>query len=104
MDTTESENDVTKTEATLNETKKIKRQRAPWRTITLDDGTTKYNSKPFDPEYFKKYYIEKRKESESLIITCERCGRSHTTGHTTRHQKSKYCVKKYNEQIIPLLS
>ena len=30
--------------------------KAEWRTIVLEDGTVKYNSKPNDPLYFSKYY------------------------------------------------
>ena len=99
MDTTESEKDVPQTEIKID-----RRKTAPWRTITLEDGTTKYSSKPTDPEYFSKYWHNKRKESESLKITCDRCQRQFTAGHTTRHQKSNYCIKRYNEQIISLLS
>ena len=39
--------------------RKIKR--APWRTTALEnDGAIKYNVKPNDPEYFKKYYEENK--------------------------------------------
>ena len=30
--------------------------RALWRTTILEDGTKKYNNRPCDPLYFKKYY------------------------------------------------
>ena len=55
MDTTESEKDVPQTEI------KIDRRKKHLGEPDLEDGTTKYNSKPTDPEYFKKYYQEKRK-------------------------------------------
>ena len=74
--------------------------RALWRTTTLEDGTTKYNKKPCDPLYFKKYYDEKRKEKEATIITCELCQRKIACGHILRHQRSNICEKIYNQSLI----
>ena len=55
MDTTESNDEIP-----VEKIDRRKIKRTPWRTITLEDGTTKYNSKPNDPEYFKTYYHEKK--------------------------------------------
>ena len=74
--------------------------RALWRTTILEDGTTKYNSKPCDPLYFKKYYDEKRKEKEATAITCELCQRQIACGHILRHQRSNICKKNYNLSLI----
>lgn len=99
MDTTESENsDIPQP------VEKRKKQKAPWRTIVLEDGTTKYNSKPNDPLYFRKYYLDKRRDHEGAIVACERCQRELTLGHMNRHQKSNYCIKRYNEKQVQLLS
>ena len=67
--------------------------RAPWRTTILEDGTKKYNDKPLDPNYFKKYYDEKRKCKETKVIICELCNRRVTSGHIRRHQRSNICKK-----------
>ena len=75
--------------------------RALWRTTILEDGTTKYNNKPCDPLYFKKYYDEKRKEKEATVITCELCQRKIAGGHILRHQRSNNCKKIYNQSLIP---
>ena len=90
-------------ETTSEKVDKRKIKRAPWRTITNEDGTTKYNSKPNDPDYFKKYWHEKRCEKESTVITCERCQKKFTFGHLARHLKSNYCIKRYNEKMSKLL-
>ena len=90
-------------ETTTEKIDKRKIKRAPWRTITNEDGTTKYNSKPNDPDYFKKYWHEKRCEKESTVITCERCQKKFTFGHLARHLKSNYCIKRYNEKMSKLL-
>ena len=74
--------------------------RALWRTTILEDGTTKYNNKPCDPLYFKKYYDEKRKEQEATVITCELCQRKVACGHILRHQRSNICKKNYNLRLI----
>ena len=74
-------------------------KRAPWRTTTLEDGTIKYNNKPCDPLYFQKYYDEKRKEKESIVITCELCLRRVACGHIHRHHRSNICKKNYNLRL-----
>ena len=99
MSSTESE--TTQTNEKIDR-RKIKR--ALWRTTENEDGTTKYNSKPNDPDYFKKYWNEKRRDVESNVITCERCQKKFTYGHLTRHLKSTYCIKRYNEQMSKLLN
>ena len=67
--------------------------RTPWRTTILPDGTKKYNDRPCDPLYFKKYYDEKRKAIDGAIITCQLCQREVTSGHIHRHQRSNICKK-----------
>ena len=67
--------------------------RTPWRTTILEDGTKKYNDRPCDPLYFKKYYDEKRKAIDGAIITCQLCNRHVTSGHKHRHQRSNICKK-----------
>ena len=99
MDTTESENNDIPQPV---DRRKIKR--APWRTITLEDGTTKYNSKPNDPEYFKKYYDEKRKFHDATQLTCEYCNKCFSRVHKARHEKSKYCIKARSEKTVQLIS
>ena len=73
--------------------------RALWRTTILEDGTKKYNNKPCDPLYFKKYYDEKRKEKESIVITCELCERRVACGHIHRHHRSNICKQNYNLRL-----
>ena len=95
------------TQTIETQTEKIDRRkikRAPWRTIVNEDGTTKYNGKPNDPDYFKKYWSEKRKDVESIVITCDRCQKKFTLGHQSRHLKSTYCIKRYNEKMSKLVS
>ena len=84
---------------TVEKNNKIKILKAPWRTEILEDGTNKYNNKPCDPEYFKKYYHEKRKEKESIVITCELCERRVACGHIHRHHRSNICKKNYNLRL-----
>ena len=73
--------------------------RALWRTTILEDGTKKYNNKPCDLLYFKKYYDEKRKEKELTVISCELCHRKTTFGHILRHQRSNICKTNYNLRL-----
>ena len=73
--------------------------RTPWRTTILPDGTKKYNDRPCDPLYFKKYYDEKRKAIDGAIITCQLCQREVTSGHIHRHQRSNICKKYYNLRL-----
>ena len=98
MISTESENEATNDTQQTQPTERRKKQRAPWRTVILDDGTVKYNSKPLDPNYFKNYYQEKRKPVELCVIRCERCDKQTTFGHIKRHQQSYYCIRKHNER------
>ena len=101
MDNTETENDII-----TEPIKKIDRRtikRAPWRTTVNEDGTIKYNDKPNDPDYQKKYWLEKRKELDSTIIVCQCCGRNIALGHKTRHQKTKYCIKRSNAKLLQML-
>ena len=73
--------------------------RASWRTTILEDGTKKYNDRPCDPLYFKKYYDEIRKEKEHTVITCELCNRHITFGRIQRHKKTNICKKYYNLRL-----
>ena len=73
--------------------------RTPWRTTILPDGTKKYNDRPCDPLYFKKYYDEIRKEKEHTVITCELCERRVTCGRIHRHKKTNICKKYYNLRL-----
>ena len=73
--------------------------RTPWRTTILEDGTKKYNDRPCDPLYFKKYYDEIRKEKEHTVITCELCERRVTCGRIHRHKKTNICKKYYNLRL-----
>ena len=74
-----------------NDKRKIKT--ALWRTTILEDGSIKYNNKPSDPLYFKKYYDEKRKAIDGAIITCNLCNKEVTSGHIHRHQRTNICKK-----------
>ena len=78
---------------TVEKFEKRKILRTPWRTTILPDGTIKYNDRPCDPLYFKKYYDEKRKAIDGAIITCQLCQREVTSGHIHRHQRSNICKK-----------
>ena len=84
---------------TVEKIDKRKILRTPWRTTILPDGTTKYNDRPCDPLYFKKYYDEKRKAIDGAVISCELCNRSVTSGHIHRHQRSNLCKKYYNLRL-----
>jgi hypothetical protein len=50
----------------------------------------KYNHKPLDPEYFKKYWQEKL----LIHIECPRCGKLTGKGKISRHYKTLVCIKK----------
>lgn len=59
----------------------------------LPDGT--YNSKPLDPDYFRKYWHEKL----TVHIDCPRCGKSTGKGKIARHFKSAACIKITSELL-----
>ena len=84
---------------TVEKIDKRKILRTPWRTTILPDGTKKYNDRPCDPLYFKKYYDEIRKEKEHTVITCELCNRHITFGRIQRHKKTNICKKYYNLRL-----
>ena len=66
------------------ETPRTRRPRNPERH--LPDG--KYNAKPLDPEYFKKFYHEAKQPKE-----CEMCGKIIASGsHMKRHRDSNKCM------------
>ena len=103
MNSTESENvqPIEPTTETKIDKRKIKR--APWRTITNEDGTTKYNDKPNDPEYFKKYYHTKRKFIVNNKINCEYCNKLTYQRHYERHQQRKSCIEAKNQLMQNLV-
>ena len=90
---------IKKAEEPVEKIDKRKILRALWRTTILEDGTKKYNNKPCDPLYFQKYYDEKRKEKESIVITCELCLRRVACGHIHRHHRSNICKTNYNLRL-----
>ena len=90
---------IKKAEEPVDKIDKRKILRALWRTTILPDGTKKYNKKPCDPLYYQKYYDEKRKEKESIVITCELCLRRVACGHIHRHHRSNICKKNYNLRL-----
>ena len=59
----------------------------------LEDGT--YNHKPLDPDWAKKYYLEKLKD---VIVICPNCGVSTSKVNVSRHVKSYKC--KYNALLL----
>lgn len=61
------------------------RPRVPYRAI-LEKG--KYDTKSKDPEYFKKYYLEKVKD---VKIPCPVCGACMWKTNITRHMNSSRC-------------
>jgi hypothetical protein len=50
----------------------------------------KYNYKPLDPDYFKKYYQEKIK---GVKTNCQYCDCIITKENLIRHNKTKKCIK-----------
>jgi hypothetical protein len=104
MSSTESETTPIPSEG--QPTEKIDRRkikRAPWRTIENEDGTTKYNDKPNDPEYFKKYYHSKRKFIVNNKINCEYCNKLTYQRHYERHQQRKSCIEAKNKMMQNLV-
>jgi len=59
----------------------------------LEDGT--YNHKPLDPDWAKKYYLEKLKD---VNVICPNCGVSTSKVNVSRHVKSYKC--KYNALLL----
>jgi len=53
-----------------------------------DAETGKYNIKPIDPEYFKKYY-----QTHNEKVKCEICGKTTGKFKMFRHVKSQKCQK-----------
>ena len=54
----------------------------------FDKEAGKYNTKPSDPEYFKKYY-----HAHSEKVTCQFCGKLTGQFKMFRHVKSQKCLK-----------
>lgn len=53
-----------------------------------DDGSV--NTKPLDPDYFNKYYLEKL---QGVNVLCSNCGLLVPKSHVARHTKSARCKK-----------
>ena len=56
-----------------------------------DEVTGKYNFKPLDPEYFKKYYQAHKEKTK-----CEICGKTTGKFKMYRHLKSQKCLRASN--------
>jgi len=52
----------------------------------LEDGT--YNHKPIDPEWYKKYYLEKL---QNVKVLCPGCNIMVPKSNISRHKKSYKC-------------
>ncbi len=100
MDNTET-NNKQNTEETKIDRRKI--LRTPWRTTVDENGNVKYNDKPLDPDYFKKYWIAKRQFKDAERYVCECCDKEIAYGHKARHQKTTYCLKRRNDKMVKLL-
>jgi len=70
------------------------RPRVPHRAL-LEKG--KYDTRPLDPEYQKKYYLEKLKD---VKIPCPACGVPMFKVNITRHMKSNKCRCKAEANCI----
>ena len=82
----------------MNSTETPPCKRAPNPSRKLANG--KYDAKPLDPEYFKKYYHRMKKAKE-----CELCGKHIESGsHMKRHRESNKCMlvalQKTNDQPV----
>ena len=78
-------------------------KRSPWRTTVNEDGTTKYNDKPNDPNYFRNYWHEKRKFIANSKIECEYCQKLTMKRNYQRHQLLTKCIEAKNKQMENLL-
>ena len=65
----------------------IEKRRAEWRY--LENG--KYDNRPIDKDYFKKYMIVK--------VECPLCGKFIQRGDLSKHKKRTICAKNRKEQI-----
>ena len=64
----------------------------------FDKETGIYNTKPLDPEYFKKYY-----HAHSEKVTCQLCGKLTGQFKMFRHVKTQKCLKaQQNNKMIHL--
>ena len=57
------------------------KRRSPWR---YDEETGKYNNKPLDKDYSKKYMMNR--------IDCPNCGKSVLHGDLSKHKKRPICM------------
>lgn len=109
MNSTESENvEDMQADNTQPETQPVKIdrrtiKRAPWRTTVLEDGTIKYNDKPNDPDYFRKYWNTKRKFIANAKFECEYCHQLTMKRHYARHQQRKSCIEAKNKLMASLV-
>ena len=102
----QNENEIKNKNENEIENEKMDRRkilRAPWRTTVDEKGNVKYNDKPNDPEYFKKYWIAKRQFKDAERYVCECCDKEIAYGHKARHQKTTYCLKRKNDKMEKLL-
>ena len=103
MTSTESET-IQTNEPITEKIDRRKIKRAPWRTTVLEDGTLKYNDKPNDPHYHRKYWHAKRKDTMCSKINCEICGASISKAHLLRRkQTTKKCVEMQNQMRFDVL-
>ena len=100
MDSTESEHENVEQPIQIDR-RTIKL--APWRTTVLEDGTIKYNDKPNDPDYFRKYWHAKRKLIANLKLECEYCHKLTMKRHYERHQQRKSCIEAKNKLMQSLV-
>ena len=81
---------LTETESETNEEVVITIKKSRGRPMNPDRHLSeKYNGKPLDPEYYKKYYISKLKQN----VCCSICGKCTNIAHIRRHERSAFCLK-----------
>jgi hypothetical protein len=79
----------------------IKRTRGRPKTLFRHLPNDRYNDKPLDKDYFKKYYLVHKKSKISEKIQCELCGRQSCKINLIKHQKSNICRNiQENNKII----
>ena len=98
-----SDSETKPTEQKHEKIDRRKIKRALWRTIENEDGTIKYNGKPNDPDYFKKYWHAKRKLIANLKFECEYCHKPTMKRHYERHQQRKSCIEAKNQLMQKLV-
>ena len=56
----------------------------------------KYNNKPLDPDYYKKYW---KANLASVKVECPRCGVLTGKCQSARHYSTKVCMKAHAERL-----